>query len=353
MAGAGGTGPQQQPNQLDDLREQLVQAITQQLHGGEPTPPQYQPAQVSPQQGFAMARNPQLAGMLNQNIQAPAQAQYAQQQAAFEQAMSGRQNAIGAGVSLLGSQARSNRPMIKEYIEVIDGKRMRIRDTLDASGNTVRQEVLGEAPESMAMLASPEGYFPTSRQTGQAKGPVQSPGGGTVYPPPPAGVVSSVAASTATLGGLDDIWRAYQEIHEKTAGEGGYLDIARQRVGTFVGETRLGGALAPEYAKYTSSRRASLNAYIKGQTGAQFSVKELERYDTQYPEPWDPPEIARSKIDELRQRALNDMQAKLRVFPGAAGAAPQGAAPQSESIVDKALRLAEERRNQGGQRANP
>jgi len=107
MAGAGGTSPQQ-PNQMDDLREQLIQAITDHLHGGNPQAPQYQPAQVTPQQGFAMARNPQLAPMLNQNIQAPAQAQFQQQQAAFEAAMQRRHQALQAGTSLVNAQQRQD-----------------------------------------------------------------------------------------------------------------------------------------------------------------------------------------------------------------------------------------------------
>ena len=108
-------------------------------------------------------------------------------------------------------------------------------------------------------------------------------------------------------------------MREQTVGQGGALDVARQVGGTLVGETRLGGALAPEYAQYVAERRAALNAYIKSQTGAQFSVAELQRYETQYPEPWDPPELAQRKLETLRQRVLADMQTKQQLYPSVGG----------------------------------
>jgi hypothetical protein len=105
----------------------------------------------------------------------------------------------------------------------------------------------------------------------------------------------------------------------------------------FIGETRLGGALAPDYAKYVADRRAALNAYIKSTTGAQFSVKELERYETQYPEPFDPEDVAERKLQVLAERALIDMQAKLRAFPAAAPAAPAARPAQSQSTDVQSL----------------
>src|SRR5258705_5174373 len=111
MPGAGGTGPQpvqqpQSPDQLEQLREMLVPYLVQHLSGPEPTPPQYQPQALTPMQGYAEARNPQLAGQIEQGIQAPNQARYLQQQEAFKAAMEGRQQAATVGAGLLNAQTR-------------------------------------------------------------------------------------------------------------------------------------------------------------------------------------------------------------------------------------------------------
>jgi hypothetical protein len=308
---------------------------------------------LNPTAAFAAARNPQFAPMLNQQAQAPEMARYGQQQAAFEAAMSGRQQAMQTGASLVGGQnrmTRANRPQLR-MVQTVDAQGNPVTVPMEydpATGTLSPMETTagqGQFPKFVPprTLSSPTGFQNMDPVTGKTT-PVTTQGGAPVYPQPPAGVVSDIAAGTANLQGLEALRSAYQKIRSETTDSWDATKV----VGTMAGETRLGGMLAPNYASYTASRRASLNAYIKSVTGAQFSVAELQRYEGQYPEPWDDEALAEQKIQALSQRAIADMQAKMRAFPGSAGAGPQVSAPQSESIVDKALRLAEERR-----RANP
>lgn len=320
MAGAGGTG--QQPKQQPDLYDMLAAEIAKSLGAEQPqapAPPQQQP--LSPASAFAAARNPQFAPMLNQQAQAPEQARYASQQAAFEAAMSGRQNAMQAGVGLVRSQPDGlDRARLDELIR--------------------HNQAMENKPPNMAFLSTPEGFVAANRRTAEVSQPLRRPDGSIAYPQPPAGVVSDISAGTANLQGLDNLRAAYQRIRSETQNDWNATKV----VGTIAGETRLGGMLAPKYAEYTAARRASLNAYIKSVTGAQFSVAELQRYEGQYPEPWDDEVLAEQKIETLKQRSVADMQAKMRAFPAASGAAPQ----QTESIVDRAMRLAAEARAKAG-----
>jgi hypothetical protein len=285
------------------------------------------------------------------------QSQYEQQTLASQQTGMETRNRVRVGAFEEEQRARrekevaqvrvgNRQPYVRDsYIGIDDrpdsptkGQRVRITDFFDRyEPDRLLGRAYGEeTPQNLAFLSTPEGFVPSSRQTGKAaSGPVVNPATGRIaYPTPPAGIVTSVAQGTATIAGLESLYTAYQDIRAKTAGEGGMMDVARQGVGTFVGETRMGGALAPEYAKYTAARRRALNSYIKAMTGAQFSVKELTRYDTQYPEPWDPEEVAVEKIKQLREQAMTDMQAKLRAFPGAGAAAPQ---PEAAGTADPLL----------------
>jgi len=172
-------------------------------------------------------------------------------------------------------------------------------------------------PNPQAILPGVPGVSPpmtVDRYGGPAK---EIPGATT--PPPPPSVGTDAARNTTTLSGLDLLGEAYNTIRKNTAGEGTIVDKGKQYVGNMLGESRVGGMFefSQPYAAYISSKRQSLNSYIKSVTGAQFSVAELERYDTQYPEPWDPPELAKQKLDNLAKRAVDDMEAKKRLYPGA------------------------------------
>lgn len=173
-------------------------------------------------------------------------------------------------------------------------------------------------PVNEPALATPTGYIGRNPYTNQTS-PINAPGGGPAMPMPPAGIVNSVAADTSNLQGLDSVWSAYNTIRQQTGDQtpmGKYL----RTVGTE--KFRLASALFPDYAQYIATRRAALNAYIKSVTGAQFSVAEMQRYEKQYPEPWDDEQTAAKKLQTLRDRALSDMEAKIRAFPGVSPAAP-------------------------------
>lgn len=263
--------------------------------------------------------------------------------------MSGRERALQAGVGLVGSQARaarSQRAIRAEVNRDVNGQTRKFVQFYDPQTNElIGEHDLGPVGYAPAMLATPEGFQRAPKTGNTPATPVVGQGGQPVYANPPAGIVSDIAAGTANLQGLESLRGAYQKIRAATTDDW----KATKMIGTVAGETRLGGMLAPKYAEYTAARRASLNAYIKSVTGAQFSVAELQRYEGQYPEPWDDETLAEQKIRKLEQRSLADMQAKMRAFPGAAGAGPQ----QTESVVDKAMRLAAEARAKGGQSGSP
>lgn len=159
------------------------------------------------------------------------------------------------------------------------------------------------------------------------------PGGGVRevgnIPPPPQGIVRDLALDKASLEAIDKMKSAYMAIRAKTSKQSLIGKIGRD----FVGQTKYGGALSQtkDYASYASTMRNSLNAYIKAQTGAQFSVVEMDRYTALYPEPWDPEDLAATKIDNLRQRALADMREKLRNYP-AAVENPDGSDPVEDAL---------------------
>jgi hypothetical protein len=276
---------------LDQLRALLVKAITDHIAGPEPSAPRYQPRPATGGHALAMVRNPQMAAGLEQRYQAGPMAQYDQAQQAFEQAIRGRQTAMGAGVQMLGQEQR-------QQISPLDIAKFR-----------------EEQRHNKAMEAL------TGKRLAQ----------GT---PAPASIGSEISRDISTLGGLAALRKSYDEIRKTTKGQ----TFAGQVVRNTIGESRYGGALQPDYAKYIADRSAALNAYIKSVTGAQFGFKEMQRYQNQFPEPWDPEDLAQRKIDALARNALSDMQTIPRLYPGA-GAATQEGAPKdrAEALVDEIL----------------
>jgi hypothetical protein len=354
-----GVGPDQQ-------EEDTVAKMVQQILGSlEPTPvpppPQLPPmagtgARIAGGIGDALlamsavragGQAPQfgpfaMRQMQTQNQRAALQQKYQETLAEARAADREARNRVRAEGGMIGlrnaGRAANQRAFKSEVNRDIGGETHKIIQFFDANTNElIGEHDAGPVGYAPAILASPEGFQRAPKQGGAAT-PILSKSGNPIYPTPPAGVVQSVAAGTATMGGLDDLEQAYQKIHDTVSNR----PFSKQVIGTYVGESRVGGKLAPEYAEYTASRRAALNAYIKSVTGAQFSVKELERYEGQYPEPWDSPELAHQKIQVLRDRAKADMEAKLRAFPGAGGAAPQTetpVAPQTETPEQKKARI--------------
>jgi hypothetical protein len=205
----------------------------------------------------------------------------------------------------------------------INGVPTRVTDVYDP----MTGEHLGRAQEEEAGYApfiqpAIPGVSPPVRipRTGKA-GTVE----GGVTPPPPGRIVSDVVADKASLQAIQQMSDAYKKIRSVTKDQG----LVEKAGKMLVGESRYGGAFkaTKPYAEYKSTVRNSLNAYIKNVTGAQFSVAELTRYEALFPEPWDEEDTAATKIANLQQRALVDMQEKLKLYP--AGGSP--AVPESSS----------------------
>jgi len=213
MAGAGGTAPKKQDD-IEALREALIPELMKHLGGQAPTPPQYQPAPISPMQGYAMARNPQAAGLINQTIQAPAQAQFAQQQAAFEAAMGQRQQATGLAAGLINAQTRQSgyggRPALATIIDEdgsltgTKGKRITANVSRGPDGRISSIEEVGPTPWAPQIVQGTEG--------GQEKTMmVEKPGtGGTtrdlgIKPLTKPGVVEDISDTTQLLRNIDSI----------------------------------------------------------------------------------------------------------------------------------------------------
>lgn len=316
---------QSKPRTEVSMLDRLAEYIDKTLDEPEPVAPTLQqPRPFTGWEAAAGALNPQLIPFLSQR--AGQQSELANQSATagYQGQVRRREQALG----LAGNVALAQNKTSKErYIVVRNGKRYVVRDILDPHGNTIDQEVLGEAPESTAFLPSSQGFFPASRQSGQVTGgALQAPGGGTIYPAPPAGTVANIAKGTATLGGIDEMESAYNEIRSYIQQQD--QGLVSQYIGGTVGGTKYGGPLAPAYATYAAKMNQALNNYVLAVTGQQFSDAALRRYESQFPQPWDPEDVARIKIEAVKQRAVADMQAQIRAFPGAGGAAPQSSTPQ-------------------------
>jgi hypothetical protein len=81
-------------------------------------------------------------------------------------------------------------------------------------------------------------------------------------------------------------------------------------------DLEVAGISAPKFLQFDAARKRSLNSYVKAQTGAQFSIKELDRYEAQFPLPWDDPETARSLLEALAAAAVGRMQSLITQYGG-------------------------------------
>jgi hypothetical protein len=111
-------GQPQQPDHLDALAEVMAKldpAVVQHILGTlnapspvAPTPPAF--TGLSPLKAAAAAMNPQFAPTLINQQMAPEQARFQQQQAAFEQAMQGKREALTAGASIYNTGQKAMAP---------------------------------------------------------------------------------------------------------------------------------------------------------------------------------------------------------------------------------------------------
>lgn len=341
--------PENDPN-----LEALAHAITEALHGPAPTaptPPSFQG--LSPLAAAAGAMNPQQIPTLINKQMGPAQAQFQQQQAAFEQAMLGRREALQSGTALAAAGIRadattdaagmrsspSGKGQLKQIFDRKTGKSYWQEMLPDGQGGFTPGDILGEAAPSYGVLPGIDtatgqaGNFPyNKRAPGEIGAAMKAPGGGVIQPMPPEGFVQQAGGAQATLAGLSD----FKGIFDRADTAAHSNNIAVRTMRDWVGRTRYGGAIAPDVAGYTAEVRRILFPYVKSITGAAFPESELVRYEQQFPVPgFDSPELAQQKLDSLARQIAVDMKAKYGV---AGRVAPTGRKTAAELADELGLK---------------
>ena len=171
--------------QLLDLLAEAISGTLRQPAPTAPQPPGFQP--LSPVQAGAAVTNPQLANLFIQQAQAPAQGQYAQEQAQFEAAMQGRQHALGTGVALAGQQATMQRGELDRQLRALyEGGTLQQREFANQIA-LLRAQNEANKPESTGNITVGTGSQGQSvlidKRTGRATD-VTTLGGGRLVKPP-------------------------------------------------------------------------------------------------------------------------------------------------------------------------
>lgn len=351
MAGAGGTGrptTQHDPQLLDELTRAIAEAI----HGPAPQAPTYQPTPYTPQAGFAMARNPQLAPLLANSYQAPGRAQYESQLAAFEAAMSGRQHAITAGVSLANTQQRiGNAPLRfvnKRSIVGPDGQTPRMVVDVYRGNEFLGEHELGEPAYAPGVVQGVPGVSPPAfvERSGALRGQA-SQIQGLPTPPAPPTAETDYTKSNAYIAGIQALRAAHRALRAQTAGTG----TLGRMIGQEAGETKYGTTIAPPYGRYESTVRSVLDTLILKATGLSFPEAAFERYRTELPLATDDETTADMKFRNVLSRIIEEMQGQKRAYPYVGGSnapaptmedvLPSGgqsrSGPTADEILDRAL----------------
>lgn len=318
----------QAPNQIDQLREALVQRLVNEFNKPEPVAPTYQPQQLTPFQGFAQARNPQLAGQLEQSYQAPAQARFQQQQAAFEQAMGNRQGATTAAAGLVGAQLRNhNRPLrFSPRREDRNGQAYDVMDVYDSqTGELIGTQDRGPTGAvPFIQPAVPGVSGPTRIPRVGPPGPV-----GGVVPPAPPGQEEDFRKNAAFIAGSDHLRQAFRKLKAETGGRGFIANVAGQELG----ETKYGGAIgfsAPN-AAFENELRTTLDTMIVAVTGLSFPEEAFKRYRSELPVSTDSEEQAMEKIDNVVRKFIAEQKTLKQTYPAIGGGQAAQAAEKSEA----------------------
>jgi hypothetical protein len=337
MAGAGGTGKPQTPDQLEHLREMLIPHIIKHLSGPEPTPPQYQPQALTPFQGYAQARNPQMAGQLEQAYQAPAQAQYAQQQEAFKAAMEGRQQAAQLGATMINAQTRSSmsgvggRPAMATIIDE-NGRRISVNVHRGPDGRIAGVEEIGPSPWAPQAIPAVPGVAPPQiYQRGVGEGAVAQNIPGAVTPPAPAAVEEDFRKNAAFIKGSDHLRQAFRELKAQTANRG----PLGQAIGQELGEFKYGGAVpySSPNAKFEAELRTTLDTMIVAVTGLSFPEQAFRRYRSELPVATDSEDQAMTKIDNVVRKFLSEQGSMKQTYPAVGGGAPATSGQYSGMVL--------------------
>lgn len=161
-------------------------------------------------------------------------------------------------------------------------------------------------------------------------------GGQIVEPVPTEGFQREVAAEESFIDKAEDLYALHDSVYSELSQRPGIVGSAERYVKGRVGRGELGGILQPEVAKYNAALKQALFTYVKKQTGAQFSITEMDRYEAQFPFPWDPPDVARNKIDTIVAGAIRDIRARY----GAAGRTIPSTSAASEDPIERVLQRA-------------
>lgn len=307
-----------QPDQATILWNEILKR----MNATAPVAPQVETSFGSRMKMIGARGNPSLENMLTQEMlqNTPGGKEYLEKKTQYD----AQQSQIPQLASMYNTQQRnSNRPL-KFVTKTINenGVPQSVVDIYDSTtGEYLGRNRQGETfvPPALTQYVDPNlgaaqvGF--ASRTGNHDISPVTE-GGKPVGAIPPQGLVNEQGRTEANISGLESVRDAYREIRSKTEGQLPMMQWAREKG---VNAIPFLSATFPDYANYIARRRASLNSYVKQQTGAQFSIKELDRYEGQYPEPWDPEDVADQKLASLRERALADMQARLKMYPNLGG----------------------------------
>lgn len=143
--------------------------------------------------------------------------------------------------------------------------------------------------------------------------------------PAPVGAVQAAVNNVEAKQALDSLVGAYNQARQDFGIE--YANpsmLARVRAKISQGLSRRewlrdlegAGISGPKFLQFDAARKRALNSYVKAQTGAQFSIRELERYEAQFPLPWDDPDTARAMLEALARAAVGKMKSLITQYGG-------------------------------------
>lgn len=310
----------------DRLLDELTKAIYDAMFGqNQPMPPRYQPATLSPAQGYAIARNPQLGSLINQQAQAPGQALYQQQVDAFTNAMDMRKFGIQQGVSLANTQQRVSamgRPLRFVNGTTVDemGQSVDYTDVYDArTAEYLGRQDRGQHAYSPQILPGIPGNMPPQMVNRNAPGGQATNIPGASIPPAPPSVSEDWRKNQAYLSGVQSLRQAFRTLKQKTQGS----NVLGRVYGQEAGESKYGGILAPVYNAFESQLRSTLNTMIVAITGLSFPEAAFKRYRSELPLATDTEDQAMAKIDNVLRRVISEQQTIGNQYP-AVGGAPMG-----------------------------
>jgi hypothetical protein len=148
--------------------------------------------------------------------------------------------------------------------------------------------------------------------------PITPPGGAAGpdrFKSPSPGIQQAGARALSTIAGFKDMEKVYQDYQATQLGPSPSMGKRLMTQGRGKLTEKFPATMAvmdPKTINFVRARRAALNRYIKDVTGAQFSIKELERYESQLPGPGEGPETAIPAIQALVNQSLEQLRAFIR-----------------------------------------